>query len=397
MDGTSQLHQSKVHMSGWLVFLLAVTSGAVVANLYYCQPLLAAMALDLQIPQTRVGLIPTLTQIGYGLGLLFITPLGDRSERRRLIVAMVLLSAAALGLTAIVRWSSLVIGFSLLIGLFSVVPQMIVPFAATMAAPEERNRVVGGIMSGLMIGVLLARTASGIIGTHLGWRGVYFCAAGFMVAFAVLLRVFLPYSRPASAPRYFQLLGSLPGLLRKLHPLQEAAFTGAIIFAGFSVFWTTLVFRLEAPPYHLGAQAAGLFGLVGAAGALAATLSGRTAGRLPPVRLVITGMGLTLFSWVILWQGEASLWCLIAGAVLLDFGIQGTHVANQARIFTSMPEARSRINTVYMVSFFLGGAIGSSAGSVAWAGFGWRGVCLLGMSLMATGLVVQLLLATRED
>jgi predicted MFS family arabinose efflux permease len=396
VDGTLHSHHPEGAMPRSLLLLLAVTSGAVVANLYYNQPLLAAMAHDLQIPETRIGLIPTLTQIGYGLGLLFITPLGDRAERRRLIVTMVLLAALALGFTAVVHSAHLVIALSLLIGLFSVVPQLIVPFAATLASPLERNRVVGVVMSGLLIGVLLARTASGLIGGRLGWHAVYWSAAALMLAFAALLRLFLPYSRPTEAPRYHQLLGSLPGLLRSLQPVQEAAVTGALIFAAFSVFWTTLVFRLEAPPFHLGAQAAGMFGLVGAAGALAATLSGRMAGRLGPVRLVMAGMGLVLLSWLVLWLGGASLWWLVAGAVLLDFGAQGTHVANQARIFASMPEARSRINTIYMVSFFLGGASGSLAGGFAWAGYGWPGVCFLGMMLMVSGLAVQLLLARRR-
>lgn len=398
VEGTaSQLDCMATRMPRGLVLLLAVASGAVVANLYYNQPLLAAIALDLKIPETRVGLIPTLTQIGYGLGLLFISPLGDRAERRRLITVMVLLAAMALGCTAVAGSAFLVLGFSLLVGLFSVVPQMIVPFAATLAGPMERNRVVGTVMSGLLIGVLLARTVSGVIGAHLGWRSVYWCAMAFMLVLALLLRIFLPYSRPGIAPRYHQLLGSLPGLLRELRPLQEAAFTGAIIFAAFSVFWTTLVFRLEAPPFHMGAQAAGLFGLVGAAGALAAALSGRLAGRVPPVGLVLGGLGLVLFSWVVLWFGDGSLWCLVAGAVLLDFGAQGTHVANQARIFASMPEARSRINTVYMVSFFLGGAVGSSAGAFAWTCQGWRGVCLTGMVLMLAGIGVQTLLARRRS
>jgi predicted MFS family arabinose efflux permease len=396
VDGTLHSHPPRDAMPGFLVLLLAVTSGAVVANLYYNQPLLAAMALDLKIPETRVGLIPTLTQIGYGLGLLFVTPLGDRAERRRLIVTMVLLAALALGLTAMMNSASLVIAFSLLIGLFSVVPQIIVPFAATLAGPSERNRVVGVVMSGLLLGVLLARTASGLIGGHLGWRAVYWSAAGVMLVFAAMLRLFLPYSRPTDAPRYHQLLGSLPGLLRKLQPLQEAALTGALIFATFSVFWTTLVFRLGAPPFHLGAQAAGMFGLVGAAGALAATLSGRMAGRLRPVRMVMVGMGLVLVSWIVLWLGDSSLWGLVVGAALLDFGAQGTHVANQARIFASLPEARSRINTIYMVAFFLGGASGSLGGGFTWARYGWLGVCLLGMIIMVLGLAVQLLLGRRH-
>lgn len=376
-----------------LVLLMAVSSGAVVANLYYNQPLLAAIARDLQVPEIRVGLIPTLTQAGYGLGLLLVVPLGDRAERRRLLVTMVLLAAVALALTAVVSAPAVLIGVSFLVGLFSVVPQLMVPFAATLAGPAERNRVVGSVMSGLILGVLLARTVSGIMGAHLGWRSVYWGAAIFMVILAALLWRGLPHSRPTAALRYHKLLASLPALLRDLPPVQEASITGALLFAGFSAFWTTLIFRLESPPFLLGAQAAGIFGLVGAAGACAATMSGRLAERLRPVRIVLAGLGMVLLSWIILWLGDGSLWWLAAGAILLDFGVQGAHVANQSRIFAMMPEARSRINTIYMVTFFIGGASGSYAAALIWSLHGWTGVCLFGMCLMVLGLAAQLTLS----
>ncbi len=392
MPGTHS-HRPEARLPRLLVLLMAVSSGAVVANLYYNQPLLAAIARDLQVPEIRVGLIPTLTQAGYGLGLLLVVPLGDRAERRRLLVTMVLLAAIALALTAVVSAPPVLIGVSFLVGLFSVVPQLMVPFAATLAGPAERNRVVGSVMSGLILGVLLARTVSGIMGAHLGWRSVYWGAAVFMVILAALLWWGLPHSRPTAALRYHKLLASLPALLRDLPPVQEASITGALLFAGFSAFWTTLIFRLESPPFHLGAQAAGIFGLVGAAGACAATMSGRLAERLRPVRIVLAGLGMVLLSWIILWLGDGSLWWLAAGAILLDFGVQGAHVANQSRIFAMMPEARSRINTIYMVTFFIGGASGSYAAALIWSLHGWTGVCLFGMCLMVLGLAAQLTLA----
>ena len=378
-----------------LVLLLAVASGAVVANLYYSQPLLAEIARGLHIGESQVGWIPALTQIGYGLGLLFLTPLGDRAERRRLIVTLVLLAACALALTGIAPSAAILLPMNLLTGLLSVVPQIIVPFIATLSGPKERSRNVGTVMSGLLIGVLLARTASGFIGEHLGWRAVYFCAAGVMVLLASLLRIMLPVSRPENGPSYLGLLASLPGLPGKLPALKEAALSGAFLFAAFSVFWTTLVFQLEALPAHLGAQAAGCFGLVGAAGALAASLSGRLADRLGPSRVVMAGCGLVLGSWVLMWLGSGALWVLVCGAALLDLGAQGAHVANQARIFAHMPEARSRINTVYMVSFFAGGAVGSLGGSYAWKEGGWPGVCLLGAVLMGFALLSGYVLSTR--
>jgi predicted MFS family arabinose efflux permease len=376
-------------VSRMLVLLLATASGAVVANLYYNQPLLATIAHDLKIPESEAGLIPMMAQAGYGLGLLFIAPLGDILERRRLIVVMVLLAALSLVLTAVTNSPPVLIGLCLPVGLFSVVPQIIVPLAATLAGPDERSRVVGTVMSGLLIGILLARTASGILGEHLGWRAVYWAASILMLVFAALLRVGLPYSHPGSSMSYRELLASLPGILKGITALQEAAITGALIFAAFSAFWTVLVFRLEEPPFFMGAQAAGIFGLVGASGASAAALSGSFADRLGAFRLVVAGLFLVLAAWALLWIGGGSLWLLGAGAVLLDFGVQGAHVANQARIFARFPEARSRINTVYMVSFFLGGALGSLLGGIAWARAGWSGVCLLGISLMVLGLFAE--------
>lgn len=379
-----------------LVLLMAVASGAVVANLYYNQPLLAEIARDLDISGARVGLVPTFTQVGYGLGLLFIAPVGDRAERRRLIVTMVVLAAVALAGTMAVGSASTLFAASLLVGLFSVVPQILVPLIATISEPEKRSQNVGTVMSGLLIGVLLARTVSGFVGSYLGWRAVYLGATVLMLLLAALLRMALPENRPAARPDYFELLTSLPGLLKRLPPLQEAAVTGALLFAAFSVFWTTLVFRLEAAPYHLGAKAAGFFGLAGAAGALAATLSGRFADRLGSVRIVLAGLGLVLLSWALLLAGDGSLVLLAVGAVLLDFGIQGAHVANQARILVLIPEARNRINTVYIVSFFVGGALGSMAGAFAWNRGGWNAVCSLGMGLMVVALAAQGILAGRR-
>jgi len=376
-----------------LLALMAASSGAVVANLYYSQPLLAEIARDFSLTGAQVGLIPALTQIGYGLGLLLITPLGDRAERRRLIVVLTLLAALSLAVTGAVRSAVLLLGLNLLIGLLSVVPQVIVPLVATLSGPEERSKNVGTVMSGLLLGILLARTVSGCIGEYLGWRAVYFFAAALMLVFALLLRLMLPASRPENGPPYIELLTSLPGLLRELPVLREAAVSGALLFAAFSVFWSTLVFQLESLPANFGAQVAGGFGLVGAAGALAASFSGRMAPRLGARRLVAVGSGIVLASWLIMGLGGTSLVALACGAALLDLGVQGGHVANQTRIFALRPEARSRINTIYIVSFFVGGAGGSLAGTLAWHEGGWLGVCLLGSLLMAAALVAGWLLS----
>lgn len=379
-----------------LILLLAAASGAVVANLYYSQPLLAEIGRSIRMEEARLGLIPALTQTGYGLGLLFITPLGDKVERRSLIASLTLLAAVALALTGAAPSAAILLPLNLLVGLLSVTPQVIVPFTASLSRPEERGRNVGTVMSGLLLGVLLSRTVSGFLGELFGWRAVYFAAAGSMAILAAVVRLGLPANRPESSPSYLALLASLPGLLRKLPALQEAALSGALLFAAFSVFWSTLVFRLEALPSHLGAQAAGLFGLVGAVGALAASLSGRLANRIGPVRIVLDGCALGLGSWAIMWLGGESLVTLACGAAILDLGVQGSHVANQSRIFAFMPEARSRINTVYMTFFFAGGAMGSTAGAHAWQEGGWAGVCLLGAGLMGFALLSGWALSRRS-
>ena len=379
-----------------LVLLLSFSNGVVVANMYYSQPLLAEIIRSVNLTEPQAGFIPSMTQIGYGLGLLFIAPLGDLAERRRLIVTLLMLAAGALILTAVAPSALLLLSASMLIGLFSVAVMVIVPLVATLSEPLQRNQNVGMVMSGLLLGILLARTVSGMVGGQFGWRTVYWGGAVLMLCLAGLLRWALPVSRSEAGHNYLGLLSSLPGLAARLPALQEAAVCGALFFASFSIFWTTLVFHLESLPSHLGAQAAGLFGLVGAAGALAATLSGRWADRLGPVRIVMAGAALVLASWLVLWAGGGFLPAMIIGAVFLDLGAQAAHVANQSRIFAFLPEARSRINTIYMVTFFTGGAIGSLAGAYAWNVGGWTAVCLLGTAVMALALILSWLFTKRR-
>ncbi len=388
-------HFSTARVPRSLILVMAGVNGAIIANLYYSQPLLAEIARDFNLRQSQAGFITALTQIGYGFGLLFLTPLGDKAERRRLIVILTLLAAAALAITGAVRSAAILLIMNFLIGVLSVVPQIIVPFIATISGPAERSRNVGTVMSGLLLGILLARTVSGFIGAHLGWRAVYFCAAVAMVLLAALIRIIMPESRPKNGLNYLGLLTSLPGLLRRLPVLKEAALSGALLFAAFSVFWTTLIFHLEALPSHLGTQTAGCFGLVGAAGAIAASMSGRLADRLGARRIVASGAGLVLLAWILMGLGGSSLLVLACGAALLDLGVQGAHVANQTRIFAHMPEARSRINTIYIVSFFAGGAFGSLASTSVWTLAGWPGVCLLGGTLMGLALLAGF--ALRND
>jgi predicted MFS family arabinose efflux permease len=384
--GMSTINQRK--LSRPLILTMAIASGVSVANLYYSQPLLVDIQRTFHASIRQVGFIPMCTQLGYALGMLMFVPLGDMVERRKLIVIM--LAAVALALIAAAVSPSLVwlTVASLAIGVTTIVPQLIVPFAASLANPAQRGKVVGTVMSGLLIGILLARTVSGFVGAHLGWRAMYWIAAGLMALLALVLGFELPESRPSFSGSYLQLMRSLPTLIKEQPVLREAALIGALLFGAFSVFWTTLVFLLEVPPYHYGSQVAGLFGLVGAVGALGASFAGRFADKRSPVLLVGLAIVITILSYFIFSLFGLNLWGLILGVVLLDLGVQAGHVTNQTRIYSLSTDVHNRVNTVYMVTYFIGGSIGSALGSWAWSAWGWNGVSIVGLLMLALALIV---------
>jgi predicted MFS family arabinose efflux permease len=367
--------------------LLALTAGATVANIYLLQPLLAIVAREFATTPRAVGVVSMLTQVGYGSGMFFFVPLGDVLERRRLM--LVLLGAATVALLAAAAAPSLPLLAlaSLAIGITSVVPQLAVPLAAHLAPPAERGRAVGTVMGGLLVGILLARTASGFLGAHLGWRAVYFIAAGLMLVLAAALRGFLPRSPPEVSLSYPALLRSLFTLFAEEPVLREAALLGALGFAAFSVFWSTLAFFLEAR-LGLGADVAGLFGVLGAAGALAAPLVGRRADRTSPRASAGLMLAIALAGFGALAATGHHLAGLVVGVLLLDVGVQGNHVSNLARVHARRPEARSRMNTVYMVTYFVGGSVGTAVGTWAWTGHGWAGVCAAGAGFVLAALGV---------
>ncbi len=369
------------------VAVLAVAAGASVGNLYLLQPLLPGVARDFAASARAVGLVSMLTQIGYGAGMFLFVPLGDVLERRRVI--LVLLGAVAVALLGVAASPSLPVlaAASLALGATTVVPQLAVPMAAHLAPPAERGSAVGTVMGGLLAGILLARTVSGLLGAHLGWRAVYLLACGLMLALAVALRLLLPVSRPEASIPYAALLRSLFSLAREEPVLREAALLGALGFGAFSVFWSTLAFFLEAR-YGLGADVAGLFGVLGAAGALSAPVLGRLADRSSAranagLTLVVALAGFAAFA-----AAGRSMAALIGGVLLLDVGVQGNHVSNLARVHARRPEARSRMNTVYMVTYFAGGALGTAVGTWAWTGFRWSGTCVAGASFVLAALGV---------
>ena len=379
-----------------MVWILAVASAMAVANLYYIQPLLADIGRSFAVSESAVGFIATLTQLGYAAGLLLIVPLGDVFDRRMLVMLTLFAVTVSLIVMAVAPSMPILAIASFAVGLTTVAPQIIVPFAASLADPKERGRVVGNVMSGLLIGVLLARTVSGFVGAQLGWRTMYWIAAALMIVLAVVLRLMLPKEQPRESISYPQLLKSLGGLIRSEPVLRETSVFGALVFGAFSVFWVTLVFFLGTPPYHYGSEVAGLFGLVGIAGALSAAYAGKLADRIDA--RIITGVmiTLTLLAFILFWLVGQWLWGLIIGVILLDFGMQGTHISNQTRIFRLRPEARSRLNTVYMVSYFIGGSLGSMLGAYSWSIGRWAGVCIVGTVMLVDALVVYVLRGRRR-
>jgi predicted MFS family arabinose efflux permease len=378
-----------------LIWMMAVACALSIANLYYVQPLLAEIAQSFRLSVNQVGSVATLMQLGFAAGLLLVVPLGDRYNRRTLIVSMLVLVTFALILVALAPTVMVLAAAGFLLGFATVVPQIIVPLAASLAAPFERGRVVGTVMSGLLIGILLARTVSGMIGAYLGWRAVYWGAAVLMIVLALALRFFLPEDHQRSTMSYWQLLRSLGSLIRTEPVLREAGVFGALAFGAFSAFWVTLAFLLETPPYHYGSEVAGLFGLVGVAGAVAASWVGRFADRFN-VRYA-TGIMLLieLLSFLCMWLIGYWLWGLAICVILLDLGTQGSHVSNQTRIYSLNPSARNRLNTVYMVTLFLGGALGSSLGTWGWSLAGWNGVCGVGSIMLLVALMVYIINSKR--
>ena len=378
------------------IALMSLSVGGIVANIYYIQPLLSSIASTFGISVPAVGTVAMLTQLGAALGMLFFVPLGDTHERRRLIVSLVLCEAVCLALMAGARnyvWLGLA---SLGIGVAASTVHLIVPFAAQLASPARRGAAVGAVLSGLLLVILLARTFSGLVGAWLGWRAIYWLASGTMLLLAGLIYVGLPRSKPTLKLSWPRLIHSAAVLVRTEPVLREATALSAILFCGFSAFWTTLVFFLETPPYHYGSAVAGLFGLVGAAGAVCAPFVGRLADRYGARRNVLVAMVVSLLSFVVLYFLGRHMAGLVAGVILLDIGVQAGHVSNQTRIYGLLPEARSRLNMVYMICYFTAGAMGSLGGSVLWHHFGWAGVCGFGGLLSLAGCGVYGATGSRE-
>jgi len=382
------MNASRQGLTPALVLLMSVATGLSVASNYYVQPLLSTIAHQFDLSVSLAGFIVTTAQLGYACGLLLLVPLGDRFERRSLIVTMILLAAAGMVLIALSRSFLFLLLGTLMTGLFSVAAQILVPLAATLAEPERRGKIVGTVMSGLLLGILLARTVSGGLAQLDGWRTVYWTASLLMAVMALALWRFLPRVSVSVTMSYRQLLASIFRLYAGNRVIRTRAWTGCLSFANFSLLWTSMAFLLSAAPYHFSEGEIGLLGLVGAAGALAARQAGSLADKGKAKLTTRVGLLIMLLSWIAIALGAHSLAALIVGILLLDLAVQAVHITNQSVIYAQMPDARNRLNAGYMTSYFIGGAAGSLLSATAYHLSGWYGVCSAGAVLTLINLLI---------
>ncbi|WP_051312667.1 MFS transporter [Pseudodonghicola xiamenensis] len=362
-----------------LVLLLAMGAGAAVANSYYNQALLGHLTADFGLRAGFAVTVPVLTQIGNAVGVLFLAPLGDRLERKSLILVTIgALAVALIGAAVSPGFIWLAVA-SLAVGLGATVAQQIVPLAVHLAAPAERGRVLGTVTGGILIGILLARAVGGLISDTWGWSVVFWFAAALMIVIGGALAIWLPRVPPTTTLSYPRLIGSLWRLIRSHRVLRRAVAVQFLIFAAFIGFWSTLALLLAEPVYGLGGAAVGLLALVGVAGALAAPMAGAMSDRYGAGPIVSIGACLVLIAFLVFWLWQASLVGLVVGILVLDLAVQSSQVANQARIYALDPTARSRLNTVFMATMLAGGAFGAGIGGAAYVYWGWSGVCAFGV------------------
>ncbi|MDH6428989.1 putative MFS family arabinose efflux permease [Paenibacillus sp. PastH-3] len=379
---SDSIHASS--MPRYMTLLFAVVCGMSVANIYFAQPLLDHLSKEFGIDYSTIGILITITQIFYAVGLLLLVPLGDLLNQRRLIIGQMLLSVVALIIVGTASSSTVLLVGMASVGLLAVVTQTLVAFAATMAAPAERGRVVGMVTSGIVIGILLARSISGILTDLAGWRSVYLFSAALMLCMVcTLFRVLPNVEREVKTLSYAQLLSSVFMLFVQERVLRIRAILALLIFTAFSILWTSVVLPLSAPPLSLSHTAIGAFGLAGIVGALAAARAGKLADQGHGQRTTGIALLLLLISWWFISFTEQSLLALVIGIVLLDLAVQAVHVTNQSIILTLRMEARSRLTAGYMVFYSIGSATGSIASTQIYSHYGWNGVCWLGASVSA--------------
>ncbi|HEX3642628.1 MAG TPA: MFS transporter, partial [Ktedonobacteraceae bacterium] len=366
-----------------LIWVMAVACGLSVANLIYAQSLLVAMGRSFAASADQVGFVLTLSLLGYSVGSILIAPLGDKYNQRSLIVIMLCAVAIALAAMAAAPTVTLLVIASFGVGLTSILTELIIPFAARLVPSNERGRIIGIMVSGVLVGTLLANILGGFVGKYLGWRAMYWIAAALMIVLAIVVRTLLPSDRSAkSEVSYPQLLGSLWVILLSEPVLQEISLIGFLVSGAFNVFWVTISFFLETPPYHYESDVVGLFGLTGIVGVLAASFVGKFADHKDARRVNVVALLIALLSFIVMWLTGQWLIGLIIGAMLLELGVQSSLVANETRAYSLDPAAWNRLNTIYIFMFTIGGSLGSILGAFGWSIAKWNGVCSMGCLLL---------------
>ena len=388
MNAQSANPQAPILASRGKIVMMAVIAGAVITNVYCIQPILPLIASGLGADLTQVDLVAGAALLGFATGLALLLPLGDRFDRRKLVlgqIALAFLFALAALFSSGIRP---LIAASFGLGMVACVPQQLVPFAAVMSAPSDRGRSVGTVVSGIMVGILAGRTISGVVGAAYGWRAVYGLEAAFMIPVWIAAASLLPRGVPSTNLSYGRLLASLWPLMRDNRPIRESMIVQALLWACFNAFWVNLAALLASGPLHLNSAWAGGFGIIGAAGALAASLGGRAADRLGARYVVGISIALVIAAYLLLVGAETSLILLVAGVVVLDMGVQSGLVSNQTRAFAVDPKAQGRINSLYMTATFLGGAVGTMVSGWLMTRYGWSGIAAFGIAL---GLIASMI------
>ena len=391
------MQESPSRISRTVIWLMAVISGLVVANNYYNQPLLGLISKDLNVSESAAGRISVLTQIGYATGLLLIVPLGDKFFRKKLILTDLFLVFGSLLWMTFATQLWMLYAASLLIGVTSVIPQLFIPIAAELSSDKEKSSNIGTVMSGLLLGILLSRFIGGIVGDVWGWRAMFGIASAIMILVWFAVYRMLPEMQPNFKGTYKELMRSV-GHLAKTQPiLQLASFRGAMAFGSMCALFTTLVFHMEKPPFNAGALVVGSFGLAGAVGALAAAKVGKLQKFMNINRIISYSLLVVLGSWAFTYFAGETYWGLIVGVILVDLGVQSSHIMNQTNYFLIKSNAVNRLNTVYMVCYFIGGSLGTLLASIGWQYAQWDGVCFVGALFGILALIAHLLFSSRVN
>jgi predicted MFS family arabinose efflux permease len=383
-----------MHLQKKDVILMAICTGLIVANIYYIQPLIVLISHTFNVPENIAGSTTYLTQAGYAAGLLILVPLGDMIERRKQIIATTLLAIIALiGVATAQSFVALQIS-CFFVGVGSIVPQLILPLAATLSNPNQRGKVVGTVMSGLLVGILLSRTLSGAVAEWMGWRSMFWIAAILCSFLAIFMQKRFPKNYVSFPGHYGQLMHSLIQLIKTQPVLREATAINMCCFAVFGSFWTTMVLHLSNAPFHYASHQIGLFGIAGAAGAITAPFVGKLGDKGSPRKTIKMGLSLFLISIAVLYLGRDSLWFMILGTIFIDIAQQSVHVTNQTRVYALLPEARNRLNTVFMSMSFVGTTLGSAIGLYLWKLGAWHGV-MIG-SIIIIGIAWVIFISTKS-